>query len=158
MGCAILEEKKIKSMDIMDRNLRKDREIAVQLVFSLNEGEIDINDSLVFFMSVFQVSKKRMLEYFENAKKIFDKRKSVDSYLESISEEYSIDRIAKVDLAILRVILCELIEETIPVEIAIAEAIRIANKFSSFGSGKYLHAMIDSIYKETMHEKSTATV
>ncbi len=135
----------------MEANPRKTREIYVQLLYVFNEvGEINI-DSVEFFMSIFQVSRKNMLVFIKHAEKIFHSKKTFDCYLSNISVEYSLDRIAKVDLAILRVVLYELIQESIPVEIAIAEAIRIAKKFSSYGAPKYLHAMIDAIYKEMKH-------
>lgn len=135
----------------MEANPRKSREIYVQLLYVLNEREEISSESIEFFMSIFQVSKKNMLLFIKHAEEIYDERKTFDCYLSNISLEYSLDRIAKVDLAILRVVLYDLIQETIPVEVAIAEAIRIAKKFSSYGSPKYLHAMIDSIYKEMKH-------
>jgi N utilization substance protein B len=140
----------------MDMSPRKSREIYVQMLYLLEDNEDISLDSLVILMAVFRVSKKNMLEFFETAKEIFNARGNFDTYLGNISEEYSLDRIAKVDLAILRVVLYELDLEKIPVEIAIAEALRIANKFSSFGAGKYLHAMIDSVYKEMKHDNKMA--
>lgn len=140
----------------MDMSPRKSREIYVQMLYLLEDNENISLDSLVILMSLFRVSKKNMLEFFEKAKEIFNSRASLDCYLEGISEEYSLDRIAKVDLSILRVVLYELNLGKIPVEVAIAEALRIANKFSSFGAGKYLHAMIDSVYKEMKHDNKIA--
>lgn len=135
----------------MQLTLRKTREIYVQLLYVLNQSEEISSDSIDFFMSTFQVSRKNVLVLIKDAEEIYRSRKTFDCYLSNISVEYSLDRIAKVDLAILRVILYELIQETVPVEVAIAEAIRIAKKFSSYGAPKYLHAMIDSIYKEMKH-------
>ncbi|MCH9616760.1 MAG: Transcription antitermination protein NusB [Chlamydiia bacterium] len=140
----------------MDMSPRKSREIYVQMLYLLEDNDDISLDSLVSLMSVFRVSKKNMLEFFEKAKEIFNARGDFDSYLGNISEEYSLDRIAKVDLAILRVVLYELELEKIPVEVGVAEALRIANKFSSFGAGKYLHAMIDSVYKEMKHDNKMA--
>lgn len=139
----------------MDKSIRKNREICVQLLYAMNENKIIIDNSLIIFMSLFQVTKKNMLEYIKSAEQIFSKRKNFDDYLQTISKEYSLDRIAKIDLAILRVILYELTTKKLPIEIAVTEAIRLAKKFSSYGAEKYLHAMIDSIYKEMMHEKKS---
>ncbi len=136
--------------------MKKSREIYVQLLYVLENSETLSDDSIKIFMTLFEVSKKNMLEYKEHAEKIFELRGDFDTLLSKISTEYSLDRIAKVDLAILRVILFDLKEKDLPVEVAVAEAIRIANKFSSYGSGKYLHAMIDSIYKEMKNEKQAA--
>lgn len=139
----------------MSFSVKKNREIAVQLVYSLDNSKNFIDESLFIFMSIFQVSRKKMLAFVKYAQEIYVEKTLIDSHLENISKEYSIDRIAKVDLCILRVILYEMIFKDLPVEIAIAEAIRIARKFSSYGSEKYLHAIIDSVYKEVINaEKS----
>jgi N utilization substance protein B len=135
----------------MEANPRKIREIYVQLLYALQETGDVSKDSIDFFMAIFQVSRKNVVLFIDHAKKIYSDRDLFDCYLSNISLEYSLDRIAKVDLAILRVILYDLIHKKIPIEIAIAEAIRLANKFSSYGSPKYLHAMIDAIYKEIHH-------
>lgn len=141
----------------MHISVKKNREIAVQLVYSLNSSKNFIDESLFIFMSIFQVSRKNMVAFVAYAQEIYAKRSIVDAHLENVSKEYSIDRIGKVDLSILRVLLYEIIEKNLPVEIAISEAIRLAKKFSSYGSEKYLHAIIDSVYKEIANaEKSNA--
>ena len=121
-------------------------------MYAMSINEININDSVFFLMSIFRLTKKRILEYFEYVKLMYENRNITDVYLREISVEYSFDRIAKIDLAIARVVLYEIINKDIPVEIAIAESIRLSKKFSSYGSGKYLHAMIDSIYKQIKKE------
>ncbi len=128
--------------------MQKNREILVQLLYALENSGLFKGDFINIFMSIFKVTKKQMVEYVDLALLIFEEKNEYDSYLKNISIEYCLDRIAKVDLAILRVILYELKKGAIPIEVAVAEAIRIAKKFSSYGAGKYLHAMIDSIYKE----------
>ena len=132
----------------MDKPMQKSREILVQLLYAMEENGSFAGDFINIFMNVFKVTRKNILEYVSLALLIFEEKKEYDCYLGDISIEYSLDRIAKVDLAILRVILYELKRDLIPIEVAVAEAIRIAKKFSSYGAGKYLHAMIDSIYKE----------
>lgn len=128
--------------------IKKNREITIQLLYTLDSNTKFIDESIFIFMSIFQVSRRNILEYIKNSQKIYEKKDLIDSYLKNISKEYSIERIAKVDLAILRVLLYEVIFYKLPIEITISEAIRIAKKFSSYGSGKYLHAIIDAVYKE----------
>jgi transcription antitermination protein NusB len=141
----------------MELSPQKQREISVQLLYLLNEMDDIPLDSIKYFMSLFNLTKKKMIPLIRRAKEIFEKKELSDRNLEEASLDYAFDRISKVDLAILRVVLFELFNDIIPVEIAISEAIRVAKKFSSYGSGKYLHAMIDSIYKEAKHDQK-ATV
>ena len=133
----------------MDLSPKKRREILVQLLYLLEDSKEISLESAMSLMAVFRVNRRNMLSFYEEANKIFTYKDSLDEQLSSLSQEYSLERIAKVDLAILRVVLYELQHDLIPVEIAIAEALRVANKFSSFGAGKYLHAMIDSVFKQS---------
>ena len=132
----------------MELSPKKRREILVQLLYLL-EGNKDVSPEMALQLAgTLKVSKKKALSFFEKAKEIFHHKERFDEQVSALSEEYALDRIAKVDLAILRVVLFELDVGAIPVEVAIAEALRIAHKFSSFGAGKYLHAMIDSVFKQ----------
>lgn len=137
----------------MDIFPQKQRETVVQLLYSLEESKSIDDDSINHLMSVFQLSKKKMNFVIERVKMIFEGIEEIDKQISEISEEYDFERISKVDLAILRVVLYELLKEDLPVQIAVSEALRIAKKYSSYGSGKYLHAMIDSIYKGIEHDR-----
>lgn len=137
----------------MDIFPQKQRETLVQLLYSLEESKSINDDSINHLMSVFQLSKKKMNFVIERVKMIFEGIEDIDRQISEISEEYDFERISKVDLAILRVVLYELLKEDLPVQIAVSEALRIAKKYSSYGSGKYLHAMIDSIYKGIEHDR-----
>ena len=137
----------------MDIFPQKQRETVVQLLYSLEESKSIDDDSINHLMSVFQLSKKKMNFVIERVKMIFEDIEDIDRQISEISEEYDFERISKVDLAILRVVLYELLKEGLPVQIAVSDALRIAKKYSSYGSGKYLHAMIDSIYKGIEHDR-----
>ncbi|MCH9621934.1 MAG: Transcription antitermination protein NusB [Chlamydiia bacterium] len=131
----------------------KQREISIQLLYLLNDGGNVDENSASSFMSVFGLSKKKIMEISRKVQIIFDQKDILDSHIEKTSQEYALERVSKVDLATLRCLIYELINNDLPVEIAISEALRIAKKFSNYGSGKYLHAMIDSIYKGLQHEQ-----
>ena len=68
----------------------------------------------------------------------------VDAAIEANAEHRHKDRIAKVDLAVLRVAIAEMTfaEETTPEGVAINEAVNIAKKFGSEESGRFVNGVL----------------
>ena len=74
----------------------------------------------------------------------------IDQDIENASVKWHIERIAKVDLAILRLAITEvkyLKDKDIPTQVAINEAINLAKKFSSEDSGKFINGLLGKVAK-----------
>ena len=75
----------------------------------------------------------------------------IDAIISKYATNWSIDRIAKVDLAILRLSIFELLKrEDIPPIVSINEAIDLAKSFSSAESKRFINGILDSV-KTTIH-------
>ncbi len=81
--------------------------------------------------------------------KIFKSLQEVDALIEKFTKNWKISRIAKVDLAVLRVAAVELIErlET-DVPVIISAAASIAQEFGSANSPSFVNGILDAIAKE----------
>jgi len=73
----------------------------------------------------------------------------IDALIAKYATERPIDQINKLDLAILRIAVFEWVYEQQEPGILIDEAITIAKEYSGESSGKFVHAVIDSIVKNT---------
>ena len=80
----------------------------------------------------------------------------VDAAIEANAEHWHKDRIAKVDLAVLRVAIAEMTfaEETTPEGVAINEAVNIAKKFGSEESGRFVNGVLGN-YSRSRTAKET---
>ena len=85
-----------------------------------------------------------------------DHMEEVDAAIEANAEHWHKDRIAKVDLAVLRVAIAEMTfaEETTPEGVAINEAINIAKKFGSEESGRFVNGVLGN-YSRSRTAKET---
>ncbi len=83
-------------------------------------------------------------EYIVDAtKKITEKLELIDEHIKSHIEGWEIDRLAKVDLSILRIAIYEILYRSdIPVEVSINEAIEIAKKYSTEDSFKFINGVL----------------
>ena len=90
----------------------------------------------------------------EVVKGINDNIEEIDSYIEKYSEGWKIKRIAKVDLAILRIAIFEIMHrEDMPPQVSINEAVDIAKKYSTDESSKYINGLLGTFLKEHSQNK-----
>ena len=85
-----------------------------------------------------------------------DHMEEVDAAIEANAEHWHKDRIAKVDLAVLRVAIAEMTfaEEPTPEGVSINEAVNIAKKFGSEESGRFVNGVLGN-YSRSRTAKET---
>lgn len=74
----------------------------------------------------------------------------IDDIIEKYSKGWKLERLAKVDLSILRVCIAEMLyyEEPVPVSVSINEAVRIAKIYGGDDSRKFVNGILGRISKE----------
>lgn len=72
----------------------------------------------------------------------------IDEILQKYAENWAFERIAKVDLAILRLAVYELKFAGTPPPVVINEAIELAKEYASDDSKRFINGMLDRIAKE----------
>ena len=73
----------------------------------------------------------------------------IDAKITKAAPEWPIDKVAKIDLAILRLACFELtVEKREPPKVVIDEAIELAKSFGNENSSKFVNGVLGSIFKE----------
>ena len=92
--------------------------------------------------------------YFEQVVSgTIDNLEKIDALIAEYSHEWTFDRISRIDLAVLRVAVYELLErQDIPAVVAINEAIEISKKYSGEKSGTYVNGVLGGIYSSLQEE------
>lgn len=84
-----------------------------------------------------------------NLKKVIRKLKSIDQKITTTAPAWPIDKIAKVDLAILRLAVYELtIVKKEPPKVLIDEAIELAKRYGSDSSPAFINGVLGTIYNK----------
>ena len=74
---------------------------------------------------------------------------SLDTRINAASKNWAVDRMARVDLAILRLAVWELLnEKETPGPVVISEAIELANCYSGESSGRFINGILGTILRE----------
>lgn len=96
-------------------------------------------------------SEKEQLQITQKYDMILDKLSQIDEMIDQKAQGWKISRMAKVDLAILRLAVYEIsFDEEIPTSVAINEAVELAKKFGQEESGKFVNGVLAKFAKETV--------
>jgi N utilization substance protein B len=75
-------------------------------------------------------------------------REDLDETIAAYAKGWTVDRIAPLDLNVLRVALYEIEEEQVPYEVAIDEAVEIAKEYCGADSSKFINGILGAIVRE----------
>jgi N utilization substance protein B len=130
--------------------LREARRFAVQIVYQLDASQQTFLTDAVL-QAFFQQNEvdNDLRAYIQAAAQTFvDKREAIDTLIESCTSNWKLSRIARVDLAILRICTAELMTRPeVPKDVIIYEGVELGKQFGSTASGGFLNGVLDSVAK-----------
>jgi N utilization substance protein B len=84
---------------------------------------------------------------------VISQKEKIDTFIQQFAPKYPIDRIAKTDLAVLRLAVYELIiAPEQPQKVVIDEAVKLAKEFGGERSFAFVNAVLGAIVKSEKHE------
>ncbi len=80
---------------------------------------------------------------------LFNSISKIDALIEKAAPQFPVDKIAKIDVAILRLSIYELLfEKKQPPKVIIDEAVELAKEFGGEGSPLFINGVLGTLYKE----------
>lgn len=131
---------------------RKARILAFQALYSWNASNIPVEELLSFSWVEHEKLQKldteaRLFSAYV-IKGTIENIDTIDKKIQEHLKHWSLDRIQKVDLALLRISTYTLMyQKDIPFQIVIDEAIEIAKEFGTDDSYRFVNGVLDSIRK-----------
>lgn len=132
-------------------NRKKSREFLMKLLYmdSINNVDLKNKESVKEFYDLeeeFDLDEKyisKMIDIVEG------KREILDSTIEKYLSRWNIERLSKMNLAILRLSAAELLfMEDIPEKVSINEAVNLSKEFSEEDSFGFVNSVLDKILSE----------
>ena len=128
----------------MNRKLA--REMAVCFLFQVEFQKENIKEQVEDFLDSYGDVKYDKDYFLEAINGVLNSLKEIDEIIEEKAKGWTIDRIAKMDLPILRVAIFEIRHrEDIPVSVSINEAVELAKKFSSEESSRFINGLLGQV-------------
>jgi len=133
---------------------RKARDITFKYVYSTLYGEGQLDDVIE---SIITADSEDIQSLDDEEKQYFDKvgegikehEKEIDQMILSKLKNWTIERIFKIDLAILRLAVYEIIYfEDMPLKVAVNEAVELAKKYGNDASSNFVNGVLREIIKD----------
>lgn len=133
--------------------LRDARRFAVQLVYQLEAAQQTfLSDPIL--KAFFQQNEvdSDLHPFIQLAVQTsMDRREEVDALIESCTSNWKLSRIARVDLAILRICTAELMTRLeVTKDVIISEGVELGKQFGSTASGGFINGVLDSVAKAVL--------
>ena len=120
--------------------------MAVCFLFQIEFQKENIKEQVEEFLESYGDVKYDKDYFLEVINGVMNSLKEIDEIIETKAKDWTIDRIAKMDLPILRVAIFEIKHrEDIPVGVSINEAVELAKKFGSDDSAKFINGLLGQV-------------
>ncbi|RDB35448.1 transcription antitermination factor NusB [Spirobacillus cienkowskii] len=146
-------ENGLKSSDF-----KKIRRLAVQFIYQqdVNQQFVMQKQVLDQFMKQFEVPDYQKEFLMSILSSLFQALSKIDELIEKNAKNWKISRIARVDLAVLRVATIELLErQSTDVGVIISEAACIAQEYGAANSAGFVNGILDAIAKTVRKNELT---
>ena len=133
-------------------NRSQNREQAFKLLYSMTflDEELDIDEQIKLFLDGENLTNKSTIEYVNSIIKGVDQHNDeiIMLILKNIRKEWTIDRISKIDLALLKLSIYEIKFAKLPFKVVINEALELSKKYGDKKSKSFINGVLASIVKE----------
>ncbi len=126
------------------------RELAFKLMYSKEiQKEID-EEQIEIFLEQNDINESKDIEYIKTVYNGINQNSEeiINLISKNLKEKWTMERISKIDLAILKVAIFELIYSKLPYKVVIDEAVNLAKKFGNDNSKSFVNGVLASIVKE----------
>ena len=138
------------------RGRRKAREIALQVLYSLNFVDVNAQDALDLFWGNFVAPKtaKDFASFLVQG--TCEHQEELDKLIAGCSDNWSLGRMSRVDISILRLAVFEFLYcDDIPPKVTLNEAVDLGKTFGSENSGSFINGILDALNNKLNKKNAT---
>ena len=129
---------------------KRSREIAMELLFSMEISKNSYEQTIECFVEDYEMDLKTIdLEYIKEVmKSVVDHKEEIDEIIKNSLINWTIERVSKVNLIIVRLAIAEMLYiDDVPEVVAINEAIELTKKYSDDKSVSFVNGALDKAFK-----------
>lgn len=131
-------------------NRSKARDMAFKFLYQVEVQKENNEDVVNLFLENNEITDKEAKNYILDIAKGVDKNlNDITSSIEkNLKQDWKIERISKVTLAILKLAIYEILYVKIPFKVVINEAVELAKKYGEDTAPQFINGILASIVKE----------
>lgn len=132
------------------------RELAFKLIYILEMQKDDNSSEQVeIFVQNNEITDSKAIEYLKDIQKGLNENSlEINSLIEkNLKENWSLDRISKVNLSLIKIAIYEMIYKELPYKVAINEVVELAKKYSDESAPVFINGILASVVKNKNLDK-----
>ncbi|MGI6778073.1 MAG: transcription antitermination factor NusB [Acetivibrionales bacterium] len=125
---------------------RATREIAMKLLYQIEIRKDNIGEQITSIVEENDFNDKDKEYLIDVVNGVIKNKNQIDERIEKYLKGWKLNRISKVDLAIMRLSIYEQIfRKDIPLSVSINEAVELAKKYSTEDSGSFINGVLSKL-------------
>lgn len=133
-------------------NISKMREYAFMLIYEQEIQKDYSEESIELFLENNEIDDKDARRYIrKTVKGVKANEAKLEEIIETkLKQEWKLDRISKINLALLKLSIYEMLYAEVPYKIAINEIIELAKKYGEDNSAAFINGVLANVVKENL--------
>lgn len=133
---------------------RKARDVSFKYIYATLYGTCELEDTLNSILTAFdeelaELDKEERTYFDKSIEGIKERQEEIDAKILAKLKNWTIERIFKIDLAILRLAVYEIMyADNIPCKVAVNEAVELAKKYGNDSSYNFVNGVLREIIKD----------
>jgi N utilization substance protein B len=125
---------------------RKARAIALQALYEVDSVGHDIESVLAHVLAERKLSEENVAFARQLVNGVIQNKEKIDQHIKNFAPAWPVEQIPLVDRNILRLAIFEiLLDNSVPIKVAINEAVELAKMFGSDNSPKFVNGVLGSV-------------
>lgn len=126
------------------------RELAFKLIFSLEIQKEDIKNQFENFILNNEIEEKETVSYISKVfEGIYENNESIVNIISNnLKDNWSIERLSKIDISILKLATYELVYTDVPYKVVINEAVELAKQYGDDNSPSFINGVLAGVLKQ----------
>lgn len=127
------------------------RELAFKLIYSLEIQKIhDLDEQIELYLESNEINDKQAINYINDCMNgIEDHKEEINKIIQdSLTQEWKIERISKINLSLLKLAIYEIKYKDIPYKVEINEVVELAKTYGEETSSKFINGALAKVVKE----------
>lgn len=129
------------------------RRMAFELLYSFEVQKLAIaeqKEQLNLYIENNEIQDKKVIEYLEDAINGINEKEEniVNNISDNLTKNWQIDRVSKINIAILKLAIYEILYKKLPYKVVINEAVELAKAYGDDNSSAFVNGVLANIVKE----------
>lgn len=126
------------------------RELAFKLVYGIEIQKVIEESQVDLFIEANEITDNKVTDYLKDITAgLSEYKEEIDSLIiNNLKENWSLNRISKINLSLIKIAIYEMLYKGIPYKVAINEVIELAKKYADDSAPVFINGILASIVKE----------